>query len=189
MSKLVDRDILDALQSGDIVIAPFDRAALGTNSYDVHLGPELRTYRTHKGDGFFSPLDCKHSRETDPITIDSVRGFTLLPGVLYLGSTVEYTETLAHVPMINGKSSCGRLGLSVHVTAGTGDVGFKGHWTLELTVVHALIVYAGMPVAQLLWDTIMTSPEHPYPRASSKYTNAHVPGPQASEMARNFAKE
>ncbi len=189
MSKLVDADILEAIDCGEIVIKPFDRGALGTNSYDVHLGPELKTYRMHKGDGYYAPLDCKHPRETDSIKIDPVRGFTLQPGNLYLGSTIEYTETLAHVPMINGKSSCGRLGLSVHVTAGTGDVGFKGHWTLELTVVHALIVYVGMPVAQLLWDTIMTAPDYPYPRAASKYRDAHIPGPQASEMARNFTKE
>ncbi len=81
-------------------------------------------------------------------------GLILQPNVIYLASTVEYTETLRHVPVIQGKSSLGRLGLFVHVTAGFGDVGFKGHWTLELIAVQRIKIYPGMKIAQIVYVTI-----------------------------------
>jgi len=186
--KLVDKDIREAILRKEIAIVPFDDKALGSNSYDVHLGTELLVYkRTFDRWHNPEPLDCRKRAETISITIPP-EGLVLMPGELYLGSTVEYTESLATVPTINGKSSLGRFGLSVHVTAGTGDVGFKGHWTLELTVVIPLRIYAGMAVAQLLWDSITGQPDRLYhEKPDAKYTNAHIPGPQASEMARNFS--
>lgn len=75
----------------------------------------------------------------------------LHPGVLYLGSTMEVIGSNSHVPLVEGRSSVGRLGLQVHVTAGVCDVGFLGTITLEMTVVHPLRVYAGERVAQVIW--------------------------------------
>jgi dCTP deaminase len=196
MSILVDRDIIAAMDAGHIKIDPFDRAALGTNSYDVHLASTLRTYAHRlKQDvnGMYSrhlgtqELDCRVRPETDEREIPP-EGFVLQPGELYLASTIEYTESLAHVPILNGKSSLGRLGLSIHVTAGTGDVGFCNHWTMELFVIRALRIYAGMPIGQLLWFTASDRPITSYrDKPGAKYTTRDdLPG--VSEMASNFGK-
>ena len=75
----------------------------------------------------------------------------LYPHIFYLGVTQEYTETHAHVPFLEGKSSTGRLGIDIHATAGKGDVGFCGHWTLEISVKQPVKVYKGMPVGQLIY--------------------------------------
>lgn len=192
---LVDKDILAAREAGNIVIEPFDRAALGTNSYDVHLGSTLLTYRgiekfnpvTGRTMVSTLPLDCKVEQPTEQHAIGD-DGFVLEPHTLYLASTVEYTESHEHVPFLEGKSSLGRLGLSIHVTAGKGDVGFRGHWTMEMTVVHPLRVYAGMPVGQLIWFQCSRSPEMSYSaKKSAKYGNRD-PLPQPSRMWKNFLK-
>ena len=71
--------------------------------------------------------------------------------MFYLGVTEEYTETHAHVPFLEGKSSTGRLGIDIHATAGKGDVGFCGNWTLEISVKQPVRVYKGMPIGQLIY--------------------------------------
>jgi len=121
---LVDKTILSEIDKGNIKVVPFNREYLGTNSIDLTLNPEILVYRN-------DVLDCKSINTTKPITIPN-EGMVLMPGQLYIASTNEYTETLNAVPKLEGKSSLGRLGLFIHVTAGYGDVGFKGTWTLEL---------------------------------------------------------
>lgn len=81
-------------------------------------------------------------------------GWILEPGVLYIGHTKEYTETRGYVPKIDGRSTTGRLGIFTHVTAGFGDNGFTGHWTLEITVVEPVLVYPGQRLCQLHFETI-----------------------------------
>lgn len=81
-------------------------------------------------------------------------GLLLNPGQLYLGRTVERTETYGVVPMLEGRSSVGRLGMFVHVTAGFGDVGFKGFWTLEIFAVHPIRIYAGVQICQIFYHTL-----------------------------------
>jgi len=185
VSVLVDVDILEAMERGTIVVRPFDPKCLGTNSYDVHLAPTLRVYKSYESVAQVlgrkgidnevipdEPLDTRVARETIDIVIPS-EGYVLEPGELYLASTVEHTESHEHVPMLNGRSSTGRLGLSIHVTAGTGDVGFRGPWTMELTVVKRLRVHAGDPIGQLLWLEASVSPAVSYDRKpSAKYNDA-----------------
>jgi dCTP deaminase len=126
-----------------IVIEPMGK--LNPNSVNLTLAPKLIVYDL----GYNRVLDCRKSCPTYEFEIPD-EGCVLQPWQLYLGSTVEYTETHPpYVPAIEGRSSLGRLGLSVHTTAGFGDCGFKGHWTLELSVVHPLRVYAGMDVCQI----------------------------------------
>lgn len=174
MSVLVDRDVLNAVAGGAIVVDPFDPKCLGTNSYDVHLAPTLCVYADRE-----TPLDVRVPRATRDLVIPD-SGLVLEPGELYLASTVEYTESHEHVPMLNGRSSLGRLGLSIHVTAGTGDVGFCGHWTMELFVIRRLRVYRGIPIGQLLWMTASGAPDQPYgDKRSAKYNHADSL-PQAS---------
>lgn len=130
---LTDKTIKDEISEGNIVIEPFNPEYLGTNSYDLTLHNTLILYTE-------SVLDVRKKNLSAPMIIPP-EGLILQPNVIYLASTVEYTETLRHVPVIQGKSSLGRLGLFVHVTAGFGDVGFKGHWTLELIAVQRIKIY------------------------------------------------
>lgn len=140
---LTDQKILEAIVSGDIVIEPFDRKCLGTNSYDVHLGKTLAVYKDEI-------LDARKHNQIEYLEIPP-EGYVLLPGQLYLGVTEEYTETHHTVPFLEGKSSIGRLGIDIHATAGKGDVGFCNTWTLEISCVQPVRVYAGMPIGQLIY--------------------------------------
>lgn len=140
---LTDAKILEGIESGDIVIEPFRRECLGTNSYDVHLSKYLATYKSEV-------LDARLHNEVEHFEIPE-EGYVLQPGTLYLGATLEYTETHHTVPFLEGKSSIGRLGIDIHATAGKGDVGFCNTWTLEISCVHPVRVYAGMPIGQLIY--------------------------------------
>lgn len=160
MAILTGPEIQRQIDAGNIVIDPFDPAQLNPNSYDVRLGDTLLTYAIpiYSASGasslsWMGTLDPRKDNPTTEIKIPS-DGLILYPRTLYLGSTLEHTETRGYVPMLEGKSSLARLGLSVHVTAGFGDVGFCGPWTLELTVVHHTRIYAGMKIAQICYHTI-----------------------------------
>lgn len=98
-------------------------------------------------------LDPRKDNETIDFEIPE-DGYILVPGVLYLGETMEYTETYGLVPNIDGRSTTGRLGIEIHRTAGFGDNGFKGKWTLEITVTHPVIVYPGMEIGQLYYEIV-----------------------------------
>src|SRR5664279_1316941 len=102
---LSDTRILEEIKKETIKIVPYDRACLGSNSYDVHLGPMLATYREHI-------LDAKKHNQIESFEIPE-DGFILYPHIFYLGVTAEYTETHEHVPFLEGKSSTGRLGIDI----------------------------------------------------------------------------
>jgi dCTP deaminase len=110
-------------------------------------------------------LDMAKSNRVRRIIIPP-EGLVLGPSQLYLGRTVERTETHQLVPMIEGRSSIGRLGLFVHVTAGFGDVGFCGFWTLEMFAVQPVRIYPGVPICQIFYHEI-SGPITEY--ASDKY--------------------
>lgn len=175
---LTDKGILNEMQKGTIIIEPYDRACLGTNSYDVHLSKYLATYEAEV-------LDAKQHNKIINFEIPE-EGFTLQPGTLYLGSTVEYTETHAHVPFLEGKSSIGRLGIDIHATAGKGDVGFCNHWTLEISCIHPVRVYAGMPVGQLIYFAVDGEIENAYNKKANAKYNERTPKPMESMMWKNF---
>ncbi|MCE9499122.1 MAG: dCTP deaminase [Leptospira sp.] len=142
---LTGKEILKKLHT-DIRIEPYDEKLLNPNSYNLRLHNELVVYKNF-------PLDMKKPTETEKIIIPE-SGFLLEPGILYLGRTLEFTETYNLVPMLEGRSSIGRLGMFVHVTAGFGDVGFKGFWTLEISVIHPLIIYPGVQICQIFYHTV-----------------------------------
>ena len=140
---LTGNEIKLQVASGRIVIEPFYEKNIGPNSYDVHLSDELLAYTE-------AVLDPRQDNRYLEIKIPS-EGLVLLPGRVYLGKTVEYTESPYHIPMYEGRSSLGRLGVFSHVSAGFGDVGFKGTWTLELVVAQPVRIYPGLRVGQLYW--------------------------------------
>jgi dCTP deaminase len=137
--------ILDSL-GGDIVIEPFDESNLNPNSYNLTLHNELLTYEE-------VVLDMRQPNRVRRLVIPD-EGMVLQPTQLYLARTSERTETHNLVPMIEGRSSIGRLGLFVHVTAGFGDVGFRGYWTLEMFAVQPVRIYPGVPICQIFYHQI-----------------------------------
>lgn len=161
---LSDKRILEEIHKGSIIIEPFRPECLGTNSYDVHLGKYLATYTDRV-------LDAKAHNQIEHFEIPK-SGFILQPSTLYLGVTMEYTETHNHVPFLEGKSSTGRLGIDIHATAGKGDVGFCNTWTLEISVAQAVRVYAGMPIGQLIYFQVEGDIETLYnSKGNAKYNN------------------
>ena len=174
---LTDHTITAEINNGNIVVEPFIPENLGTNSIDLTLSNTLILYTD-------SVLDTRKKNLSAPMIIPP-EGLILQPNVIYLASTVEYTETLRHVPVIQGKSSLGRLGLFVHVTAGFGDVGFKGHWTLELVCVQRIKIYPGMKIAQIVYHEISEMPKISYDKKEgAKYSNQGSE-PVASKMYLN----
>lgn len=148
---LSGKEICRRVLHGNIIIDPFDETRAGPNSYDLTLGPTLCQYEA-------LILDAKKEQRLSEATIPE-EGLTLYPNTLYLGHTNEIAGVCyaagsedGYVPavsFIEGCSSTGRLGISIHKTAGFGDYGFVGTWTLEITVVMPVRVYANMPICQV----------------------------------------
>ena len=174
---LSDAKILEAIDAGWIKIEPYDRACLGSNSYDVHLGKHLAVYEA-------TELDARAHNTIRHFEIPE-EGIVLQPGTLYLGVTEEYTETFRYVPFLEGKSSVGRLGIDIHATAGKGDVGFCNHWTLEISCTQPVKVYAGMPIGQLIYFMVEGDIERFYNKKSDAKYNARTDKPVESMMWRN----
>ncbi|CAA6829074.1 MAG: Deoxycytidine triphosphate deaminase (EC [uncultured Aureispira sp.] len=174
---LSDKEILKAIESKEIVIEPFDPSCLGTNSYDVHLGKYLATYKDRV-------LDAKKHNEIESFEIPD-EGFVLQSGMLYLGVTEEYTETHNSVPFLEGKSSVGRLGIDIHATAGKGDVGFCNTWTLEISCTHPVRIYKGMPIGQLIYFMVHGDIETYYNKKKNAKYNKRTIHPVESMMWKN----
>ena len=160
----------------DIIIEPFDKKRINPNSYNLSLHNELLIYKD-------STLDMKKNNEVEKLTIPS-DGLILETNRLYLGRTVEYTETKNLVPMLEGRSSIGRLGLFVHVTAGFGDVGFKGFWTLEIFCVQPVKIYPSVEICQVYYHTVEGEIKN---YSSQKYQNNR--GIQPSLLFKDFKSE
>lgn len=169
----------------NIVIEPYDEKCLNPNSYNLHLYPKLKVYDVPmkynfpKGSGnilhemipesitFMNPLDMKADNPTHEIIIPE-DGLTLYPGILYLGMTNEFTATDKYLPMLEGRSSIGRLGINIHATAGFGDVGFKGRWTLEISCVQPVKIYPNIEICQIYYQEVEGNTK-PY---NGKYQNS-----------------
>lgn len=144
----------------EIIIEPFDQSRVNPNSYNLTLHNELLVYENHE-------LDMKKLNPTKRITIPE-EGLVLEPNRLYLGRTNEFTKTEGFVPMLEGRSSTGRLGLFIHVTAGFGDVGFAGYWTLEIFCIQPIRTYPNAEICQIYYHSIEGDYE---PYKSGKYQN------------------
>lgn len=171
MSILTGPAITAAVRSGQVRIEPFETAQVNPNSYNVRLGPALAVYTD-------PILDAYRPNPTRVVTIGP-QGYVLDPSTLYLGHTIELVGSDHHVPLLEGRSSVGRLGLHVQITAPIGDLGFHGQWTLHLNPVQPLRVYAGMQIAQFQFER-SCGPINLY---QGKYQGAR--GPRASELWRH----
>jgi len=206
--------IVAAVESGDIEITPFDPAQINPVSYDLRLGDGVAVYRQWtmyderydertqygasradaagaRNGSDLTPvdrfMDVKEEPEVVAFKIDPDRGWILKPGIAYLMHTLERVCAKKHVPILDGKSSIGRLFLQVHATAGFGDPGFDGQYTLEVTVQSPLRVYPGMRICQIRFHTIEGEFES-YQKVGS-YRGILAQGPVASQAWRMFDKK
>ncbi|NJD03995.1 MAG: dCTP deaminase [Ruminiclostridium sp.] len=174
---LSGKEIQKQIKIGKIVtvIDPYDEKLINPNSYNLRLYNELLTYTDEI-------LDMKKPLNTEKIVIPE-DGLILHPGKLYLGRTYERTSTNSFVPMLEGRSSIGRLGLFIHVTAGFGDIGFSGYWTLEIQCIQPVKIYPMVEICQIYYHTLDGEFES---YKSGKYQNNT--GIQPSLLYKDFEK-
>lgn len=176
MSILTGEQIYEKYNNKELYISDFSRERLNPNSYNLRLSRKLAKYTNNV-------LDMKKPNDITYIDIPD-EGYLLEPGIVYLGRTLERTRTSTTVPMLEGRSSIGRLGMSIHVTAGFGDIGFDGYWTLEITVVQPLMIYPEVEVCQIYYHTIEEGAKYRPYALDAKYN--HNDGIQPSLLYRDF---
>jgi len=171
---LSGKEILKEFKGGRIHINPFVVENIGTNSYDFRLGEKLRFYSK-------PVLDTKAFNEFEEIVIPE-DGFLLEPDKVYLGHSMEEMGSDNYTPLIQAKSSFGRLGLSVCLNSGLGDIGYKNQWTLLLYSPQPLKVYKGEKIGQIYFLETRGKLD------LYKGAYANSSGPMASTLWQQFAK-
>ncbi|MDD4381776.1 MAG: deoxycytidine deaminase [Candidatus Dojkabacteria bacterium] len=142
---LTGQEIKKKVNEGSITIEPFYMESLNPNSYNYHLSPNLIIIERR--------IDSKQKTEYKKVTIPE-KGLILVPSKLYLGSTSEIIGSMKYVTSLIGRSSIGRLGLFMQITADLGQLGQSHKWTLEMHVVKKLKVYPNMKIGQVsFWKT------------------------------------
>lgn len=182
---LTGKEIEKEVAAGRIEIDPFDSEKLNPNSYNVTLANELYTYEIDRWTGALDAAEKNRLKEFSGGRAGD-DGWVLEPGRLYLGRTVERTHTDYYAPMLEGRSSVGRLGVFIHITAGFGDVGFDGFWTLEISCVEPVIIYAGMEIGQIFFHEVRG--ERTLYGADGRAKYQRNAGVQASESYRDFLR-
>ncbi len=140
--NLTGKEIIKQVKNGKIRIFPFDNKSVNPNSYNYHLADQL--YEIDP----VQILDPTKKTKTRKIKFTD-KGFILMPGRVYLGATDESIGSDHFVPSLIGRSSLGRLGLFLQITADLGQLGTRHAWTLELKVVQPLKVYPHMKIGQV----------------------------------------
>ena len=171
-SVLSDATIRELIESGRIVIEPFDPAMVQPASVDIRLGGSFRVFHNHRIKSI--DLSDPPGDLTEHVEIPDGGEFVIHPGEFVLGRTVELLELPDDiVSRIEGKSSIGRMGLVVHATAGFVDPGFRGTLTLEITNFNSvpIVLRPGLPIAQLSFMALDRPAERPYghPELGSHY--------------------
>lgn len=204
---LSDSAILKSIESGDIEIDPFVPEHVNAASYDVTLGRQVTIYRRwvdfnlHYQADVLGPrdgrdlhpvdkiMDVKEETEVTSFTIDPQVGWILKPNIGYLMHTEERIRVSRRLePVLDGKSSTGRLFMHIHVTAGYGDPGFNGQFTLEVLVRHPLRVYPGMRIGQVRFHTVEGEVLKDYSERDSAYKGPSATGAIPSRAWRQFRK-
>jgi dCTP deaminase len=172
---LTGSKIRQAVLANDITISPFSDDNVNPNSYNFTLGDTLLVYKP-------GILDPKKVNQTFEITIPE-EGFIIEPDKVYLGHTLEVMGSNKYVPIIRGRSSTGRLGLFVHITADLIDIGSINQYTLMLHSVQPVKIYPGMKIGQVtFWEVSGDITLY-----RGKYQGKM--GPQASQIHKDFTSE
>lgn len=143
---------------------------MNPNSVDLTLGSTLKTYVPL--DVHPTPTVVLDPKKENKVYVHEIpeEGFILYPGILYLGYLNEVTGTTVHHSQLKGKSSLARLSISIDCTASWGDTGFVNNYTLEMHVIHPVIVYPNMRIAQIIFTTVLGEVLMPYDKKpDSKY--------------------
>lgn len=175
---LSDKTILKEIENGNIVISPLVEKHVNPNSVDLTLAPDFKIYES----GILDP------RKPNPVKelVIPEEGYVLEPGQVYLYAVNERIGVKGNIrAKVEGKSSLGRLGLFIHVTAGFIDTGFEGSLVLELVATRPVIVYPNMKICQIEFARVEGEIGETYDqKAGSKYHNQT--GVQESLMHKNF---
>lgn len=166
-------EIINQIENGNIAIEPFDKKNIGPNSYYIHMANELIVYDE-------DVLECKKQNKTRKIIIPE-EGYVIKPGELYLGRTVEYTKTDHYVPILSGCLSIASMGVSIHNTAGFGDNGYKGIWTLGISCIRPVRIYPNMKIGHISYFPIVGDDKIKY---EGKYLGQEAP--TASQIYKDF---
>ncbi len=163
---LTGKEIVRQVECGSIIIDPFEESNVNPNSYNYRLGdkyvllPELED----------ANITAEQEADLRSIPRD---GLLLEPGHVYLSSTYETIGSSKFVTSLIGRSSVGRLGLFLQISADLGNLGPAHKWTLELTCVQPILVYPHMSVGQVsFWI-----PEGDITEYEGLYTDFDVPQP------------
>jgi dCTP deaminase len=158
--------IAAAVAKGDILIDPFSAGDLNPNSYNYHLFPEVYKVSVRG-----------HQHEVSILSIPD-EGLLLEPEFLYLGCTQEIFHSARYAMTLVGRSSVGRLGVFVNISADLGHMGSRNRWTLEIKVVQPVIVYPHQGIGQVaFWQSAgMAAPyagryqhdDRPYPSKDAR---------------------
>ncbi len=169
---LTGPEIESAVERGDIVIRPFRKRQITPNSYDFRLGNRCCVYTERS-------LDAGRPNKTRTFTLP-IEGLILLPDRVYLVNTEEIMGSQAFVPIIRGRSSVGRLGIFIDITADLIDLGSINQWTLQLHAVQPVRVYPGMLIGQVtFWRTFGRRVQY-----DGKYRHRKSPVPSLSHLDR-----
>ena len=169
---LTGPEIQAAIERGEIIYEPFHPRHLNPNSVNFHLGEQLTVY-TEKS------LDPRIENPTESLLIPP-EGLRLKPSRLYLGHIQERIGSEVYVPIIKGRSSVGRLGLFINITADLVDQGAIGQWTMMMHCVQPLLIFPGMSIGQMVFFCTEGEPM----LYKGKYQDAE--GPRASESWREW---
>jgi dCTP deaminase len=183
---LSDGDLRKELESGRLLLDPWDPPMLQPSSIDVRLDRFFRVFQNSR----YTHIDPRERQDELTTVVEPAdeEPFVLHPGEFVLGSTFERVglpDDLAG--RLEGKSSLGRLGLLTHSTAGFIDPGFTGHITLELSNVANLpiILWPGMKIGQLCLFRLSSPAENPYGSAAagSRYQGQRGPTPSRAYLS------
>lgn len=171
---LTGKKIIEEVKNKKIIIDPFSLEQINPNSYNFRLGNTIKTYKK-------KILDVKKINEVETITIPK-DGLLLMPQILYLGHTYEVMGSETYVPIIRGRSSTGRVGLFIHITADLIDIGSINQWTLQMHAVQPIRVYPNMLIGQVTFWKV----EGDINLYKGKYQGSR--GPMESQIHKDFIK-
>lgn len=140
---LVGRQILLEQGNGNITITPFSEDQINPNSYNYRLGRYLKVSEDNGEKFWFHTIDL----------CDYINGYTVTPGQIYLGSTYESIGSNKYAMSLIGRSSIGRYGMFLQISANLGHTGSSHHWTLEIVPTHPIILYYRMIIGQVSFWT------------------------------------
>jgi dCTP deaminase len=155
-----------------IIIDPFSIEQVNPNSYNFRLGEKIKIYQNRI-------LDVKKNNKTKTITIPK-EGLILMPNVLYLGHTFEIMGSDFYVPIIRGRSSIGRMGLFINITADLIDIGSVNQWTLQLHATQPIKIYPNIQIGQVTFWKVKGDID----LYKGKYQGSC--GPMESQMYKDF---